>query len=45
MWQRAPSNGKHTIAVQQSSSTYTHYTANDDNNPYYTKAVDIMRCN
>ena len=46
MWQGVLSSGKHTIAVQQrSSSTYIHYTANDDNNPYYTRAMDIIRCN
>ena len=46
MWQGVLSSGRHTIAVQQrSSSTYTHYTANDDSNPYYTRAMDIIRSN
>ena len=46
MWQGVLSSGRHTIAVQQrSSSTYTHYPANGDNNPFHTRAMDIIRCN
>ena len=46
MWQGVLSSGTHSIYVQhRSGSTYTHYSAfYSSGYPYYTRAMDVIRC-